>query len=341
MKLTQIVPRLGPMDGVGDYATVLAEALRRRHGVASRFVEAGGANGRGAFLGRLREAESGSALLLHYVGYGYAPRGAPVWLARAIARARRERPMRLGVVFHELYATGKPWQSSFWLGWAQKRVASGIARHCDGALLTRQASREWLERTGALAGKPVSVLPICSNVGEPASVPPFHDRAPSLVVWGSAAVREKIYGPWWPRVLDGCNSLGVSKVVDVGPPVKLPDNGKLAVDARGQLPAAALGLVLLEARFGLLAYPASFLAKSSIFAAHAAHGVVPLLIDDTVAPDMDDLIAGRSFLRLGRDGVAGSDKAAEVAQHARDWYSSHTAADHANAVVHMLGGPSA
>jgi hypothetical protein len=45
---------------------------------------------------------------------------------------------------------------------------------------------------------------------------------------------------------------------------------------RGVLPAAEVGALLLSARAGYLAYPAYFLPKSTIFAAYAAHGVLPV-----------------------------------------------------------------
>lgn len=331
MQLTQVVPRLGPWDGVGDYALRLGEALERRHGVTSRFIEAGHADGRRALVEALAAAET--PLLLHYVGYGYARRGAPLWLARAIGRRRREQ--RFGAVFHELYATGRPWQSAFWLSGLQKRVVTRLARQCDGALLTRTANRAWLEATGALAGKRVSMLPISSNVGEPAAVRPLTERAPRLVVWGAAAARAAIYGAYWERVRTACRQLGVAGVVDIGPPVELPREAGLPIDARGRLESAALSEILLDARFGLVVYPASFLAKSSIFAAYAAHGVAPILLDTDRTPDMDGLASGRTHLLLEQVTAASPE---DIARAARRWYADHDTVAHADAVVRLLAG---
>lgn len=341
MELTQIVPRLGPMDGVGDYAVHLGHVLRERHGIASRFVEGSGEWGRQAVEAALQRPDR-FAVLLHYVGYGYAPRGAPLWLPGALARVGRERTLPLGVVFHELYATGKPWQSSFWLGGLQKYVVRRIARQCHGALLTREASRQWLMATGKLAGKPVSVLPIPSNVGEPANVRPLHERSPALVVWGSATARTTVYGSHWTRVADACRQLGVSRVIDIGAVVALPVEAAVTIEARGRLPAPALSEVLLEARFGLLAYPASFLAKSSIFAAYAAHGIAPLVIDDAHTADMDGVAAGRNYLRLSPRGVEPAGvRHDDVARLARDWYAGHATAAHADAVMRLFGDAAA
>ncbi len=44
----------------------------------------------------------------------------------------------------------------------------------------------------------------------------------------------------------------------------------------GALPAAAASAVLLRSYAGFLGYPAAFLAKSTVFAAYCAHGLVPV-----------------------------------------------------------------
>jgi hypothetical protein len=334
MPLTQVVPRLGPWDGVGDYASRLGEVLQRRHGIGTRFIAAGSAEGRRALVDALAAPEG--PLLLHYVGYGYARRGAPLWLARAIARRRRGQ--RLGVVFHELYATGRPWQSAFWLSGVQQHVATRLARHCDGALLTRAANRAWLEATGALSGKPVTVLPISSNVGEPVELRPFAARAARLVVWGSAAARATAYGAHWQRVRAACRELGVTEVVDIGPPVELPRAPGLPIEPRGRLEQAALSDVLLGARFGLVVYPAAFLAKSSTFAAFAAHGVAPIVLDEQRTPEMDGLAAGRTHLVVEQPAAAAPQ---DVARGAHGWYAGHDTAAHADAVALLFEGAGA
>jgi len=334
MQLIQVVPRLGPWDGVGDYASRLGEALQRRHGVTNLFIEAAGPEGRRAVVGELAAGQPAVPLLLHYVGYGYAPRGAPVWLARALDR--RPRGRRLGVVFHELYATGRPWQSAFWLGGLQKHIVKRVARQCDGALLTRAANREWLDSTGALANKRAAVLPIPSNVGEPAALLPLAERSPRMVIWGSAAARAQVYGAHWTMVLAICRQWGLSSVVDIGPPTGMPRDADLPIETRGRLDGAALSRVLLGARFGLIAYPASFLAKSSVFAAYAAHGLVPVVLDKGGTPDMDGLVAGETYLPLDRAPAAVAP--GDIARRARAWYADHDTAAHADAVMRLFEG---
>lgn len=337
-QLIQIVPRMNAGEGVFDCATQLARVLGARYGATSRFIEGGRAAGRAHLSKALENAEAGTGLLLHYVGYGYATRGAPLWLARML----EERPMpgpRLGVMFHELYATGRPWQSSFWLGGLQKSVAARIARCGEFALITREASHRWLERTGALAGKPVSVLPIFSNVGEPPDPAPLRRRPATMVVWGSAPARTSLYSRHGVQLGEACRALGITRITDIGAPAAPDVAGGIPVEARGTVTAEELGRVLSSSRCGVVVYPASFLAKSSIFAAYAAHGLVPLLLDKAHTTASDGLVAGRHFLRLSAEGFEPGDASPEeVASQAHAWYSGHTSAVHAEAVWRMLGG---
>ncbi|MFZ4728709.1 MAG: glycosyltransferase family 1 protein, partial [Pseudanabaena sp.] len=75
------------------------------------------------------EGDRTSPVLLHYVGYGYAKRGCPVWLVDGIQRWKNLYPDRLLVtMFHELHASGTPpWTSSFWLSPLQKNLVTRLA----------------------------------------------------------------------------------------------------------------------------------------------------------------------------------------------------------------------
>jgi hypothetical protein len=342
MNLIQVVPRLGPFDGIGDYAMNLARGLRDRHGATTTFIEAGtraGSGATGEFEIRRSAPGSGAELaaelegagaangrvLLHYVGYGYADRGAPSWLARAIESTRADLRYRLGVVFHEIYATGRPWQSAFWLNGLQKSVVRRVARACDGALLTREGNRRWLEDAGELAGKPVEVLPVPSAVGEPQSPPAFESRANTLVVWGSAAMKRELYVTHWPLVQGALIALGITRVDDIGEPAAAyPGSAGIEIKPHGRLHARDVGKVLGAARFGLVLYPPAFLAKSTLFAAYAAHGMVPLVFDQTGSVAMDGLAPGREFVPLARPALEQArPRWAEIATAARRWYAWH------------------
>lgn len=353
MRLIQIVPRLRAYDGVSDYARLLALRLRDSHGVSTTFLSAdgsreGGAQGvevhplsersPAAFATALASAKTDetSEVLLHYVGYGYARRGAPLWLARAVSGTRRALNYRLGVIFHELYATGRPWNSSFWLSGVQRVIARRLAREAAWSLATREASRRWLMQDRALGGKSIAVLPMCSTVGEPSGEPSA--KTAQLVVWGGRAAKDAIYGEHWHAIRQACRNLEVTQIVDIGAEASTYPRDGVPIERRGALPAEHVSRILSDARFGLLLYPASFLAKSTIYAAFSAHRVVSLLIDGAGTTSLDGPEQGRHFLALSSvvAGKVGNDALRELAQHAHAWYLEHDSAQHAERVRRML-----
>ena len=213
------------------------------------------------------------ALVLQYSGYGYANRGAPVWLANAV----REYGGVVGVYFHELFAWGPPWTSSFWLSPLQRRVARRLARRADFWMTNSDVSAVWLRRFAA--GKPHAVLPVCSNVGESERRPSV--RAPRIVVFGRAGLRIATYRASADYLFGWAREQSL-EVHDVGP---LITDGEIAKTLRkngavqhGELKADQVSRMLEDSAFGAVAYPVTTVAKSGVFAAYCAHGVCPVLI---------------------------------------------------------------
>src|SRR5437763_11985208 len=148
MHLFSIIPRLPPLvDGIGDYALSLAQLLREEIDVDTHFIVTDPAwTGVGQIDGfevtHLSARSTGELLsalpandatvLLHYEGYGYATRGCPLWLVNALEQWRAEdNRRRLVTMFHELYATGPPWTSAFWLSSVQRKLMTRLARLSD------------------------------------------------------------------------------------------------------------------------------------------------------------------------------------------------------------------
>src|SRR3954447_19172794 len=130
----QIVPHLpGTFDGVGDYALNLARALTANHGITTTFLVAGkttvqssegypvlsGLNG--DLVTELTQKHE--HVILHYVNYGYQARGVPFSLRAFVETLRRQLRGRWVTTFHELYASGPPWKSAFWLRPFQVHIA--------------------------------------------------------------------------------------------------------------------------------------------------------------------------------------------------------------------------
>jgi hypothetical protein len=311
MELIQIVPHLPPApEGVGGYAAALAVELRERLGVESRFaIDAATAAGLG-----------GSTVLLHYANYGYQTRGCPVSLVHGLLSWKRSAAgRRLVTIFHEVYASGPPWRSSFWTSPLQRRLAAALARGGDGAVTSLELYAGLLKRLAP--GVEVHVLPIFSTVGEPENVPPLSERSRTMVVFGGPGARDRAYGEQREALEAACQAWRIQEILDIGPALSsVPSNvGNIPVRTLGPLPASEVSRLLLGSFAGFLAYPSTFLGKSTIFAAYCAHGLLPVQPGEKADP-----------------GVA-----QERATAAREWYLRHSLARQADQLLGLLKGEGA
>ena len=385
-RVLHVVPRLPPSpDGVGGYAQALARGLAERGvvssflapgtgSVVSSFLAPGTASGEsvadhGAEALAERLAASGADVVwVHYVNYAYQRRGCPAWLVDGVARWRAAAPgRRLVTYFHEVYASGPPWRSSFWLGPLQRRLAARLLAASDGAATSLALYRRLLERLARPArpaGAPPSilVLPVLSTVGEPEAVPVFAAREPrTLVVFGGAGNRARAWGAGREALAAACRALAIDKILDLGPPLppgQLPAwLGGVPVLALGELPPAQASAALLTCCAGFLSYPPPLLAKSTVYAAYCAHGLLPVCTWpgdaagdpaerppcwDPAAEPLPSDTAGRADPTGTTDPAGSADPAAlaALASHAHAWYRGHDLA-HQSAAFHALLGEAA
>lgn len=322
MRILQVVPLLPPpAEGVGSYAQELARALAESRGIETVFHAASApAPPRRAGALELALEEAGpAAVLLHYANYGYQRRGCPFWLLPALRRWRRGGPgRRLVTVFHEVYATGPPWRSSFWTMPLQRGLAAAVARNSDALVTSLDL---WVRRIGPAATPEKTVVsPVFSTVGEPETPPPLAARSPRMVVFGGRGARARAYGELRPALAAACGTLGLREIVDVGPPLDSPVDDAAGIPVRrlGVLPAAEAGALLLESRAGFVAYPSFFLPKSTIFAAYCAQGLLPVCAWPRPVRD-SEVREGTHYWQPGRDGDPQT-----IASAARAWYEGHS-----------------
>jgi hypothetical protein len=270
------------------------------------------------------EVGPNDAVVLQFSGYGFAQRGAPVWLLRAL-EARRTDIKRLGIYFHELHAFGPPWSSSFWLSPVQRHIARRLAELSDFWMTNREDSTQRLRRFAG--NKPHAVLPVFSNVGELAA--PVEERGPRIIVFGGAELRQKTYQAAGTKLFVWAKRASL-EIHDIGPPIT--EAGLSAtlrtggVIQHGQLDENEVDRLMRDARYGVVAYPVQYAAKSGVFAAYAAHGICPVLISRNYGA-ADGLVAGKHYL----NGVPSDNinwKAIAIGQAALTWYQPHRLSRH-------------
>jgi hypothetical protein len=337
MVITHIATGLPPqIDGVGDYAWQLAGALRER-GVESRFIipPTELATTVGEFpVSRLShraesdlvnalDATASHTVLLHFSGYGYARSGLCWWLVEGLQRWKAEgRGRRLITVFHELFATGLPWQRSFWVSLQQRHIARRLAAMSDGALTTSPAYGQKLCRWRA--DLQVLVSPVFSNVGECSAPPPLMGRGPFGVIFGKEASRGQAYAALADAgdIGTALRSLGVERLWDIGPPIPTPATvAGLPLERLGALDAASVSARLAKARVGIADYPLHVLTKSGVMAAYFAHGLLAVNTS-TVGALPDGIEEGRHFVHPARFSNPAIDGQAIAAEGHR-WYCAH------------------
>ncbi len=357
MLVISIIPRLPPaIDGVGDYALNLARKLFQEFGIKTHFLVgdptwAGATQIEGfpitqvsvcsaTSLFSLLPSDRPATVLLHYVGYGYAKRGCPSWLIDGLQRWRTVSNHRLLVtMFHEVYASGSPWTSAFWLSPLQRKLAARLAQMSDRCLTSKQLYAEILSKLSQGKHCQIPTLPVFSNIGEPDQVPPLAKRSRQLVVFGSRDSRLRVYQKSLAELSYACQALGIEKILDVGSTkgLTLSEVNGVPVAEMGRQPATEISNILLNSLAGFLEYNPDYLAKSGIFAAYCSHGVLPIctrtngLLVDGTEPGKNYWVPVNNTSSL-KDLV----EMQVIADNAYTWYQSHKLSVHTTTFTNYL-----
>jgi len=318
-----LVPRTYPViDGIGDYALNLARHVRTYAGTPASFLIGDpaweGPEGHDGFglkklsartagdLTAALEASGTKSLVVHYVTYGYHPRGVPVWFRNGLdqwLKGQAERP-RVVTVFHELWSSGPPWRSEFYFGWMQRRLVRRMLHVSSRAVTSTLRMQRLLD--GVRAGM-TDLLPIPSNFPLDSSPPA---RTPSasglrLILFGQTAQRLHSAKAHLPliRSLQQAGRLAVLHVVGKG-----AAGGTTASEDVAFLREAAPGVALQvagnvtleeavvkfrESDLFLSFYPASLACKSTALMSALACGCAAVLPDEA---DSAPLVVGQHFL---------------------------------------------
>ena len=342
-----IVPRLPPaIDGVGDYALNLARQLRKDFNIHTHFI-VGNSTWQGAaeiegftvsqitdnsahtLVNLLSSYHSSSPVLLHYVGYGYAQRGCPLWLVDGLQRWKSLYPKNnLVTMFHEISASGPPWTSAFWLSSLQRDLAARLTKLSDRCITSKQLYADIITQISQGKHNQVLFLPVFSNIGEPDKLPPdLSERQQRLVIFGGVSKRARVYKQC-QKVLDYvCQRLNIQEIYDIGTPTGITPSfiGKVPILEIGKQPAHKVGDILAKSIAGFSDYNPDFLAKSGIFAAYCAYRLLPINAKGSVAI-IDGIEAGKHYWVpdiFDVNNLHDQFNCQTVADHSFDWYQLH------------------
>jgi hypothetical protein len=354
----QIVPYLpGTLDGVGDYALNLARALSSGHGITTTFLVAAprssGDPGWREEYKVLHGLDPAAAddlaathrnVILHYVNYGYQRRGVPFRLRRFAGGLKARLGGRWVTTFHELYASGPPWSSVFWVRPFQVAIARDLIDLSDACVVSNVPIKE--EIAARRPAKQIHILPVMSNFGEPELAPVGERSRNRWVICGGTeliarslalfdSVRKLIPEHWAPAHLD---VVGGRADPIIGDKIsRLKQSGELAVHHYPEVTPKLASEVLRQSCFGWIDYFGSgdawpgMVLKSTAFAAMCAHGVIPVLSHREGPVVIDgDALPGPYYLTSNRQNFPGSSEdIVAIATGFYEWYHRQADSGHA------------
>jgi hypothetical protein len=346
----QIVPHLpGTFDGVGDYALNLAKALSADHGITTTFVVAEktsmtSKDGYAVISGLNRDMPAKLAreyehVILHYVNYGYQARGTPFCLRAFAKQLRRELRGRWITTFHELYASGPPWKSAFWLRPIQVQIARDMINASTSCVVSNVPIEKAIHAYDA--GKQIHLVPVMSNFGEP-ELTEFDAVSPNrwAICGGAALIARSLrlfeqlhqlipetFAPEHLDLLGGHEEICFSAILDR---LKRRRPG-LSCHYYPEVSADLASEVLRRSSFGWIDYFGAgkmwpgMVLKSTAFAALCAHAIIPILShrEKPIAIN-GDVLPGPYYLTPGAIHFPPPERVHESRRQFYDWYHAHS-----------------
>lgn len=303
-----IVPRLPPaIDGIGDYAHRLwqhwpAPGGEPWHFLTSNWQDVESDQWNGAKFSPLPLGASALAevlerletrqVLLHYVGYGYHSHGFPLGLVAGLTSWREKMPgRRLVVFFHELWSSGPPWSSVFYVRWLQILAVRRLHRLAAASLTSTRRMQLMLD---AIEPGKTGLLPIPSNIaplGEAVAGrcnPAGQNRRFRVLIFGQKGARLRTIQAHAKllRELEKHGRLETVVVVGKEAAIQSEDVMKLKsilpasrICIRGPLAEVEIARELGAADCFLSFYPASLLTKSTAAMSALANGC-PIILKE-------------------------------------------------------------
>lgn len=242
------------------------------------------------------EQVKAQTVVLHYVGYGFHPKGCPVWLPKALKEwiaISSER--RVVVMFHELYATGAIWSSNFWVKPIAQKIIRDLILVAD--LWLTSCSRYQFELVNKFAAdlKKGALIPVGANI---LAVEPVNFDRPWPLV-GGGKLKVVIFGLAKTRLWAlNVHAKLLKFLCELGWVESITLAGTSGLDAKASremaqhradighahlwheafdLTASQVSQLLAIQDLGLISNEPDLLTKSGTFAALSVHGVLSVI----------------------------------------------------------------
>lgn len=341
-------------DGVGDFALNLARRLRSDHDLDSVLVCPGAGSIREEanefqvvdLLDFERPSQCDGPILLHYVNYGFDPRGLPRQLPAQLNKLKERLGRACVTFFHELFASGPPWRRVYWTQREQQAIAQQIASLSVHCFVTNEVAARQLRRLSPAAA--ITIQPIPATFGEPElSRSQIEGRDPRrwAICGGSAIllrslrslrrVADRIPADARPTALSligGRENPLIRKIANELPFKPTYHPGISAGEASYLLRTCSyLWIDYFDSR----KVPLPAILKSSSFANGCAHALVPVFPRDGIAPEIDhDSLPGPFFVSTGGTRLPVRSERAECAGRIHEWYRRHASLKVVAEVIH-------
>jgi hypothetical protein len=192
-----------------------------------------------------------------------------------------------------------------------------------------------LERLAPRHSGRIVVQPVFSNVGELDNPPPIDTRQPWMVVFGSSNWIGSSFTTHRDELIRACEYLALKKILIIGQFRRNVADFPVPVEVLGILPPNGVSSWMQRAQAGFTSYPVHCLGKSGIFAAYAAHGIVPVVPRDGKTDD--GLALGRTMTAAASlSSKVPFEEIMKISAHAHDWYRPHNVRETASSYSTQL-----
>lgn len=352
ISVLQIVPGFSPqINGIGDYARIFERHFEEDSSVASAILvcntswENSPAPTR-IHLFSLKERSSNALeaslerlpfkpniIFLHFSNFGYDKRGTPSWLFHGLKKwLSNHSQVHLITFFHELYAMGPLWKSTFWFSILQRYVTRNFAKISKYCITNNSVYARWLLKNKKDAD--VLVLPVFSTIGEPLKVPNWSTRKKQAIVFGNKGQKELLYRENLRDLIYWLKLFNIETIIDIGskPQINSAFLGTTPVSFLGIAPEEKISEILMDSQIGFINYSFGILAKSTIFSAYSSHGMLPIIFNKKInfSPDFKPF---EHFIPSGKIPSLGDSLPEKIVKDVFKQYSQRNSFKQCNEII--------